>query len=147
MSAHPLLTLLNGFGRAETRMGFQRSIGELLLDIHDPASVAQLSEEGMSAAQLLAAEKAFEHGRSVFDASDPEPSIAVMRALTHTYPLWGKGHIAMVDVMLHLGRLEDAVYHLSQYLVLHTDSERFAQLGQLLMQLERPSVELRSAVN
>ena len=91
----------------------------------------------MSAAQQAEAESMFQRGAQSYDPNNPQVSIEIMRSITHRFPFWGKGHIAMYDGSLQLERLEDAAYHLAQYLMLHPSPLQFSLLGQLLGKLDR----------
>ena len=46
----------------------------------------------------------FQRGAQSFDPNNSQVSIEIMRSITHRFPLWGKGHIAMYDVSLQLER-------------------------------------------
>ena len=135
MSQKNIAEVLNQFSRSSMFLEFPNSqFGTVKLDIWE--NFIQSHPNGQrSDAQCTEAEELFLKSRSLYHPSNPQPSIDVMLTITHRFPLWGKGHIAMFDVMHHLGKLEEASYHLAQYIILFPEADRIAHLGKLMGRL------------
>ncbi len=137
-SAATVAKLLAGLGRSELFLEFpHQRYGKLRLDVLDAEVMRSLTERAMTDEMVTDAEQRFQRGRELFDADDPTPSVEAMREITRLYPLWGGGHGALYDVCKHLGRYEDALYHLSQLIALQPEFDNLCDLGVLLGRLER----------
>ena len=137
MSQKNIAEVLNQFSRNSLFFEFPNpQFGSVKLDIWEDFLQSHPNGQ-MSDGQCIEAEALFLKGRALYNSADPQPSIDAMRTITHRFPLWGKGHIAMFDVMHHLGKLEEASYHLAQYIILFPEADRIAVLGRLMGYLGR----------
>ena len=67
----------------------------------------------------------------------PEDCVEPLKALVQRYPFFLDAHEIMSWVARRLGRLEDAAYHLTQYIALSQAPSQLAQLGRLMLTLDR----------
>ena len=136
MSGKALGELLNSYSRGSAIADMPNPmLGQLRLDVEDAIDFIARHPQGKMTDEMLAdANRQFQAGRALFDPANPSVALEAMRNITKQYPLWGGGHGAMFEGQQHLGNTEEALYHLSQLVVVQPTYDNFALFGQKLGQ-------------
>ena len=136
MSGEALGALLKSYSRGTAIVDMPNPMfGELRLDVDDAIEFLTRHPEGKMTDEMLAdANRQFQAGRALFDPANPSVSLEAMRSITKQSPLWGGGHGAMFEGQQHLGNTEEALYHLSQLVVVQPTYDNLALFGQKLGQ-------------
>lgn len=136
MSGEALGALLKSYSRSTAIVDMPNPMfGELRLDVDNAIEFLTRHPEGNMTDEMLAdANRQFQAGRALFDPANPSVSLEAMRSITKQYPLWAGGHGAMFEGQQHQGNTEEALYHLSQLVVVQPTYDNFALFGQKLGQ-------------
>jgi hypothetical protein len=133
---HPGI-LANYYQEREPRPQSYTCKSDFLLDVW-PHSVYPTQPNALySPTELSDAEGLLEQAVPAGWEEKPEDCVEPLKALVQGYPFFLDAHEIMAWVARRLGRLEDAAYHLTQYIALSQAPSQLAQLGRLMLTLDR----------
>lgn len=119
--------------RSSAYVKMPSAYGELILDV-DSIDRSYDQIDGMTAGQEEHAELMWAEAKALYKPGTHEASEQAMKALVARYPYWGKGHGALYDLNLHLGRLDEAEYHLKQLIAIQANYTNLFTLAELYVQ-------------
>lgn len=131
------LNLIRHAGEPTTEAYLERPSpwGWLRLDVLDFDRVPDSAHTPAETAEADRALRRADHG---FDPDRPELTVAAMREITRRWPLWVGGHGGSFTVLQHIGREEEALFHLRQAIAVLPERSLVFKLQHALRKVGRP---------